>query len=95
MRQIVLTAIEQLDVNEAARIEGCNTVPMYWRIHEARKRLKGFLERVLFAVSNKPIDPLGDLLRRWAHAIPNGMVAVDLEFQIYQTVAMLTGKERS
>lgn len=37
---IVLTVIEQLDVAQAAKIEGCSTATMYWRIHEARKQLK-------------------------------------------------------
>jgi RNA polymerase sigma-70 factor (ECF subfamily) len=41
---IVLTSVEQLDVAEAARIEGCTRATMYWRIHEARKRLKRRLE---------------------------------------------------
>jgi RNA polymerase sigma-70 factor (ECF subfamily) len=44
---IVLTVMEQLDVGEAARIEGCTRATMYWRIHEARKRLKQRLERYL------------------------------------------------
>ena len=37
----------QLDVAEAARIEGCTRATMYWRIHEARKRLKQRLQRYL------------------------------------------------
>ncbi|HUT10595.1 MAG TPA: sigma-70 family RNA polymerase sigma factor [Thermoguttaceae bacterium] len=37
---IVLTSVEQLDVKEAARIEGCTTATMYWRIHQARKKLR-------------------------------------------------------
>ncbi len=37
---IVLTSIEQLDVKEAAGIEGCTTATMYWRIHQARKKLR-------------------------------------------------------
>ncbi len=41
---IVLTALEQKDAAEAARIEGCSTATMYWRIHEARKQLKKRLE---------------------------------------------------
>lgn len=45
---IVLTAIEQFDVAEAAGIEGCNRATMYWRIHEARKRLKRRLADHLF-----------------------------------------------
>jgi RNA polymerase sigma-70 factor (ECF subfamily) len=42
---IVLTTLEKIEVGEAARIEGCSRATMYWRIHEARKRLKGRLER--------------------------------------------------
>ncbi len=41
---IVLTALEQLDAAAAARIGGCSTATMYWRIHEARKQLKKRLE---------------------------------------------------
>jgi RNA polymerase sigma-70 factor (ECF subfamily) len=37
---IVLTAIEQLSPSEAAAIDGCSTATMYWRIHQARKKLK-------------------------------------------------------
>ena len=37
---IVLTSLEELDVKEAARIEGCTTATMYWRIHHARKKLR-------------------------------------------------------
>ena len=37
---IVLIAIERMEVGEAARIEGCTRATMYWRLHEARKRLK-------------------------------------------------------
>jgi RNA polymerase sigma-70 factor (ECF subfamily) len=36
---IVLVSIEELDPAEAARIEGCTRATIYWRIHEARKRL--------------------------------------------------------
>lgn len=36
---IVLVAIEELDPAEAARIEGCTRATIYWRLHEARKRL--------------------------------------------------------
>ncbi len=41
---IVLTAIRQIDVVEAAEIEGCTQATMYWRIHEARKQLRKKLE---------------------------------------------------
>jgi RNA polymerase sigma-70 factor, ECF subfamily len=37
---IVLVTLEHVDVAEAARIEGCTRPTMYWRLHEARKRLK-------------------------------------------------------
>ena len=37
---IVLTAIQAWEPREAARIEGCQlTATMYWRVHQARKRL--------------------------------------------------------
>lgn len=36
---IVLVAIEELDPADAARIEGCTRATIYWRLHEARKRL--------------------------------------------------------
>jgi RNA polymerase sigma-70 factor (ECF subfamily) len=36
---IVLVAIEELDPAAAARIEGCTRATIYWRVHEARKRL--------------------------------------------------------
>ena len=44
---ISLTAIQGLDVREAARAEGCLAATMYWRVHEARKRLKKRLARHL------------------------------------------------
>ncbi|MEQ8790979.1 MAG: RNA polymerase sigma factor [Pirellulaceae bacterium] len=37
---IVLTSLQQLEVAQAAELEGCSTATMYWRIHEARKQLK-------------------------------------------------------
>jgi RNA polymerase sigma-70 factor (ECF subfamily) len=37
---IVLTTLEKIEVGEAARIEGYSRATMYWRIHEARKRLR-------------------------------------------------------
>ena len=37
---MVLITLERLEVGEAARIEGCTKATMYWRLHEARKRLK-------------------------------------------------------
>ena len=44
---IVLTSLQKLDVKRAAKIEGCSTATMYWRVHEARKQLKTRLERYL------------------------------------------------
>jgi RNA polymerase sigma-70 factor, ECF subfamily len=37
---IALTALQGLDVREAARAEGCLAATMYWRIHEARRLLR-------------------------------------------------------
>ena len=37
---IVLVTMDGIDADEAARIEGCSRATMYWRLHEARKRLK-------------------------------------------------------
>ncbi len=37
---IVLITLDGKDAGEAARIEGCSRPTMYWRLHEARKRLK-------------------------------------------------------
>jgi RNA polymerase sigma-70 factor (ECF subfamily) len=42
---IVLTAIEQLSPAEAAAVDGCSTATMYWRIHQARKKLKHSLRK--------------------------------------------------
>jgi DNA-directed RNA polymerase specialized sigma24 family protein len=39
----VLVTIEALDPAEAARIEGCTRATIYWRLHEARKRLAAAL----------------------------------------------------
>ena len=36
---IVLVAIEELDPAAAAQVEGCTRATIYWRLHEARKRL--------------------------------------------------------
>ena len=44
---IVLTGIQGLDPKEAARIEGCSIATMYWRIHQARKRLADRLQGYL------------------------------------------------
>lgn len=40
---IVLTMIEQLSPAEAAKVEGCSTATMHWRVHHARKQLKNHL----------------------------------------------------
>jgi RNA polymerase sigma-70 factor, ECF subfamily len=42
---IVLTSIHDLSPQQAACIEHCSTATMYWRIHEARKRMRSQLER--------------------------------------------------
>ena len=44
---IVLVAIEELDPADAARIEGCSRATIYWRLHEARKRLAASLRENL------------------------------------------------
>ena len=44
---MVLTSLEGLNVKEAARIEGCTTATMYWRIHHARKKLRHRLKNWL------------------------------------------------
>ena len=44
---VVLTTLQGLGVREAAKIEGCTTATMYWRIHKARKILKKRLEKYL------------------------------------------------
>jgi RNA polymerase sigma-70 factor (ECF subfamily) len=44
---IVLTGIQGLDPKEAARVEGCSIATMYWRIHQARKRLADRLQGYL------------------------------------------------
>ena len=40
---IVLTVLQDCALPEAARIEGCALATMYWRVHEARRQLKGLL----------------------------------------------------
>jgi RNA polymerase sigma-70 factor, ECF subfamily len=37
---IVLTGLQQLSPDDAAELEGCSVSTMYWRIHEARRRLE-------------------------------------------------------
>jgi len=44
---ITLTAINGMSVGEAAKVEGCLTATMYWRVHHARKLLKKSLEGYL------------------------------------------------
>ena len=44
---IGLTTLQGLGIKEAARIEGCTTATMYWRIHQARKILWERLARHL------------------------------------------------
>lgn len=44
---IVLTCLQGKSAGEAARIEGCSSATMYWRVHEARKNLKHLLARHL------------------------------------------------
>lgn len=43
---IVLTVLQDVPLPEAARIEGCALPTMYWRVHEARRRLKELLADV-------------------------------------------------
>lgn len=44
---IVLTSLQQLSAEEAAKLEGCSTATMYWRIHEARRQLQARLATYL------------------------------------------------
>lgn len=44
---IVLTAINGMDVQDAARAEGCLMATMYWRVHQARKILKSKLGELI------------------------------------------------
>jgi DNA-directed RNA polymerase specialized sigma24 family protein len=44
-RALVLTVMEGMSVEEAARAEGCVKATMYWRVHQARKVLKAELSR--------------------------------------------------
>ena len=44
---MVLMSIGGLPAREAAAIEGCSQATMYWRVHEARKILKGQLAEYL------------------------------------------------
>jgi len=40
---VVLVCLQQQPAATAAEIEGCSTDTMYWRVHEARRRLKQLL----------------------------------------------------
>ena len=42
---IVLVYLQQIDVNDAAKIEGCTASTIYWRLHEARKQLRDHLQQ--------------------------------------------------
>lgn len=44
---ISLTIMQNITLPEAARIEGCATATMYWRVHEARRLLKKSLAEFL------------------------------------------------
>ena len=40
---IVLVCLQGQTTKDAAKIEGCSTDTMYWRVHEARRQLKKLL----------------------------------------------------
>lgn len=44
---IVLTVMQGLSAGEAAEIEGCSIGTMYWRVHEARARLRDELKELV------------------------------------------------
>ncbi len=44
---VVLVCIQEQSVAEAAKISGCTVTTLYWRIHQARKRLKTKLANYL------------------------------------------------
>ena len=44
---IVLTSLQQMDIKEVAKIEGCTAATIYWRIHQGRKQLKRLLRDYL------------------------------------------------
>ena len=44
---LVLTAIHGIGPAEVARIEGCATATVYWRVHQARKHMKRELRQCL------------------------------------------------
>lgn len=49
---IVLTAIQDMSVREAAKVEGCLTATMYWRVHRARRILRTKLGRIIHGKRN-------------------------------------------
>ena len=44
---VVLTSFQGMSPAEAAQVENCSTATMYWRIHEARKKLRTRLKEHL------------------------------------------------
>ena len=44
---VILTIIQGVSLPEAAHIEGCAIPTMYWRVHEARRNLKMWLQEDL------------------------------------------------
>ncbi len=44
---MLLTVVEGLSPEEAAKVEGCNVANIHWRIHKARKILKDRLQRYI------------------------------------------------
>lgn len=42
---VAMILVNDMDVDEAARIENCSVATMYWRVHQARKELDGPLQR--------------------------------------------------
>lgn len=44
---INLTYLQGLSNGEAAEVEQCSLATMYWRVHQAKKQLKGKLEKYL------------------------------------------------
>lgn len=44
---ILLTCVEGLPTEEAARVEGCSVANIHWRVHKARTILKGKLAKYL------------------------------------------------
>ena len=44
---VALTILQGMNVRQAARIEGCQTATMYWRVHQARKALKSKLGKAI------------------------------------------------